>query len=292
MPAEDLEFGQGFVRPQRLVASLVLQALLVVLDGGDKVALLHRFVALLAEPLRRLRLLRGVAVALLDVSLHGLELRVVLGNDGVALVLRVSLRLPELPSLVVDVAAAAEQLLRLFPADPLVLAELVRRAGLLVVVQLPHELLPSILLGHHLVRLLAPHALVLREVDEVLHEAPLAPPLVLGALALALGPVQEELPPPLLELLRADLLRALLELKLLVKLPEVRDRPVDDALDLRADRVHILDPLVEFPAADGRAQAPLGSRRRRGEASEKLGVVQGDHGPRWASPGAMRLGPG
>mmetsp|Transcript_7932 Transcript_7932/g.25060 ORF Transcript_7932/g.25060 Transcript_7932/m.25060 type:complete len:272 (-) Transcript_7932:448-1263(-) len=150
-PAEDLQLRQGLVRPQRLAVAPVLQALVVVLDRADVVALLQALVSSLAAPLRRVRLLGRLLLALLQVRLHGQELGVVPGHDGLALFLRVGVRLPVLPGLVVDVPAPAQQGLGLLPAQPLVLAPLVLGLLLLEHLQLAHELVPAGLLRHHLV---------------------------------------------------------------------------------------------------------------------------------------------
>mmetsp|Transcript_145039 Transcript_145039/g.368024 ORF Transcript_145039/g.368024 Transcript_145039/m.368024 type:complete len:423 (-) Transcript_145039:610-1878(-) len=109
VPTEDLQLREGLVGPQRLVVSLVLQALLVVLDSAHKVAIFHALVAALPALLRGLGLLGGLLVSVLDVRLHREELGVVPGHDRVALVLRVRVGLPVLPRLVVDVAASPQQ---------------------------------------------------------------------------------------------------------------------------------------------------------------------------------------
>mmetsp|Transcript_44879 Transcript_44879/g.81890 ORF Transcript_44879/g.81890 Transcript_44879/m.81890 type:complete len:220 (+) Transcript_44879:2167-2826(+) len=151
LPAENLNLCECLVCPQSLVAAVVLQPLFVLFNGPNKVSLLHQRIAPLLAFLGRLCSFCGLFAPADQVCLHGLELRILTWDDGLTFILGVCVWLPIFPSLVVDVSAPPQQRLRLFPAQPLVLAPLVSNLFLLHVLHLLQELLPSLVASHHFV---------------------------------------------------------------------------------------------------------------------------------------------
>ena len=140
-----LEPGQGPVGVQGKQVFFEFKCVRVVFIGGFIEALLECLVAFDLELFGLLEVAHPPLLAVVHVGLHGPEVGVVPGQNGLALILRVLLALELVPLPVVGARLAVEHRLRLLPTLPLVYALLLPTLAVLKLLQLTPKLIDAIL---------------------------------------------------------------------------------------------------------------------------------------------------